>query len=269
MQRSTLANVSADGLRTTFDQDAELYARARPAYPADLFAGLDELADVSAGARVVEIGPGTGQATRVLAARGAHVTAVELGPELASVLSREIADASVEVVNSAFEDWPPPVQPFDAVVAFTAWHWLDPAVRTAKAAAVLRPGGALATVTTTHVLGDTTAFFAAAQYCYLRWDPSTPPGLRLAPADEIPADLDEVDDSEQFGPAVRRRYQQDVAYTTSSYLDVLGTYPGHRALGAKRRQGLLACIAELLDREYGGKIVKRYLYELRVARKRP
>jgi hypothetical protein len=42
-----------------------------------------------------------------------------------------------------------------------------------------------------------------------------------------------------------------------------------RALRAERRRGLLTCIAELIDRKYGGTIIKRYLYELRVARKQP
>jgi SAM-dependent methyltransferase len=267
--RRRLTLVSDDGLRAIFDQDADLYARARPRYPFDLFVDLGGLADVGPGARVVEIGPGTGQATGVLAARGAHVIAVELGSGLAAVLRRELADASVDVVVSAFEDWPLPREPFDTLVAFTAWRRLDPAVRTAKAATALRPGGALATVTTSHVLGGTTAFFADVQDCYERWDPSTPPGLRLPPADEVPPDFDEVDDSEVFRPAVRRRYQQDVAYTTSSYLDLLSTYSGHRALRAERRRGLLTCIAELIDRMYGGTIIKRYLYELRVARKQP
>lgn len=59
----------------------------------------------------------------------------------------------VEVVVSTFEDWTLPRQPFDAVVVVTAWHWLDSTIRARKAAAALRPGGTLATITTFHVLG--------------------------------------------------------------------------------------------------------------------
>lgn len=261
--------MSAADLRAVFDEDPSLYHRARPGYPAALFDDLAELASVGPGARVVEVGPGTGQATAALSARGAHVVAVELGAGLAALLQRGLAGALVEVVVSAFEEWPVPSRPFDTLAAFTAWHWLDPAVRTAKAAVLLRPGGALATVTTTHVLGGTETFFAQVQRCYERWDPATPAGVRLAPSDDVPAALDEVDSSDLFLPAVRRRYEQDVAYTTSSYLEVLATYSGHRALPTARREGLLACIGDLLDREYGGAIRKRYLYELRVARRRP
>jgi SAM-dependent methyltransferase len=255
-------------LRAIFDEDAQLYHLARPSYPPELFRRLGELAEIGPGARVAEIGPGTGQATAVLAAQGAQVVAVELGTKLAGVLKRELANAGVEVVVSAFEQWAVPPEPFDTVTAFTSWHWLDATVRTPKTAAALRPGGALATVTTSHVLGGTEAFFIDVQACYQRWDPTTPPDLRLSPAEAVPAAIDEADTSELFWPAVRHRYQQEVPYTTSSYLQLLGTYSGHLALTEQRRQGLFACIAQLIDHEYGGTIVKRYLYELRVAHRR-
>ncbi|MGH3867342.1 MAG: class I SAM-dependent methyltransferase [Pseudonocardiaceae bacterium] len=259
----------AEDLRTIFDEDPERYDRARPGYPAELFGDLGELTDIGPGARVAEVGPGTGQATTTLVASGAHVVAVELGAGLAAVLRRRLAGTSVEVVVSAFEDWSLPAEPFDAVTAFTAWHWLDPAIRAAKAAAALRPGGALATVTTVHVSGGTEEFFADVQACYERWDPSTPVGVRLPAADAVPPGLDEVDTSDLFAPAVRRHYQQDISYPTRGYLELLATYSGHRALTPLRRQGLFSCIAALIEGTYGGIITKRYLYELRVARRRP
>jgi SAM-dependent methyltransferase len=261
--------VPADSLRGIFDEDPELYDRARPGYPAALFDDLAELAGLGPGARVVEVGPGTGQATVELVALGAGVVGVELGAGLAAVLQRKLKTASVEVVVRAFEDWPPPEEPFDVVAAFTSWHWLDPAARAGKVAALLRPGGALATVTTTHVLGDSGEFFEQAQRCYERWDPNTPAGLQLLPSDAVPQELDEVDDSSLFQPAVRRRYEEDVTYSARGYLDVLSTYSGHRALTTAQREGLFACIGDLIDRRHGGVVTKRYLYELRVAHRKP
>ena len=134
-------------------------------------------------------------------------------------------------------------------------------------AAALRPGGTLATVTTLHVRGGTAEFFDHAQDCYLRWDPDVtqPERLRL---DSVPPDRDEIDDDARFEPARRLRHVQDVRYSTQSYLDLLRTHSGHRALDADRREGLLGCIADLIERRYGGAIVKRYGYELRLARRR-
>jgi hypothetical protein len=58
-----------------------------------------------------------------------------------------------------------------------------------------------------------------------------------------------------------------LSYSTADYLDLLLTYSGHRALPTAQRIGLLDCIAQLLDRNHGGRVVKRYLTELRVARR--
>ena len=121
-----MLHVAAEELRAIFDQDAELYDRARPSYPYRLISDLAELAEIGPGTRLAEVGPGTGQATAALTARGAHVVCVELGTKLSAVLYRKLVRTSVEVVVSAFEDWPLPKQPFDALCAFTAWHWLAP-----------------------------------------------------------------------------------------------------------------------------------------------
>ncbi|MBO2449155.1 methyltransferase domain-containing protein [Actinomadura barringtoniae] len=250
----------------TFNEAAELYDRARPGYPAEMFDDLASLAGAGPGCRVLELGPGTGQATVPLAERGCHITAVELGAEMARVARRNLARFEhVEVVTSAFEDWTLPAEPFDVVVSATAFNWIDPVVRVTKAADALRDGGVLATIATHHAAGGSEALFAEIQECYERFDPSTPPGLRLRPAAQIPQDAEEIDRSSRFGPAVFRRYERDLAYSTADYLDVLRTYSNHRLMTPEALDGLLGCISGLIDRRNGGRIVKRYLTELRLA----
>ncbi len=219
---------------------------------------------------MLEIGCGTGQATVALAERGYRIVAVELGPEMATVARRNLARFdSVDVVTAAFEDWPLPDEPFDVVFCATAFHWVDPAVRVSKSADALRPGGVLATVATEHIAGGSEAFFAAVQDCYERFDPATPPGLRQQTAPEIPQDDRELAASGRFGPAQFHRYEWELSYSTAEYLDLLLTYSGHRALPAVQRSGLLDCIAGHIDRNHGGRVVKRYLTELRVAQRLP
>jgi SAM-dependent methyltransferase len=256
-------------LRETFDEDAERYDRARPRYPARMFDDL-AAAGVAPGARVLEIGCGTGQATVPLAERGYRVVAVELGAQLAAVARRNLAVFdSVEVVTAAFEAWPLPAEPFDVVFSATAFHWIDPAVRVMKAADALRPGGLLATVSTHHIAGGTWTeeFFAEIQECYRRFDPSTPPGLRLVTAGDIPEDDRELVSSGRFGPASFHRYEWELPYSTAEYLDVLLTYSGHLALPDGQRSALLSAIAQLIDGDHAGRIVKRSLTELRLARR--
>lgn len=258
-------------LSRTFDEDAELYDRARPGYPPELYDDLADLAGARPGSRVLEVGCGTGQATVPLAERGCRITAVEAGPHMAAVARRNLAGTpAVEVVTADFESWPLPEEPFDAVVSATAFHWIDPAVRTAKAADALRPGGALAVVRSQHVRGGTEEFFIEVQRCYERFDPDTPPGLRPPAAADIDGSdhAEEVARSGRFGPTVFRRYERDLTYTTSDYLDLLRTYSGHRALTEAARNGLLECIAGLIDGRFGGRVTKRYLIESGVSHRR-
>jgi SAM-dependent methyltransferase len=255
-------------LRRTFDAQAERYDRARPHYPAELVADLARLAGIGPGRRVLEVAPGTGQLTVPLAALGCAVTAVELGPALAAVARRNLAPyPRAEVVVGAFEDWPLPAEPFDAVVCATALHWFDPAGWVSKVADALRPGGAVATVATHHVAGGTPGFFEDAQPCYVRWE-GVAPGFRMPTAAEVPQDSRDLDRSGLLTPVTFRRYERDVAYSTDAYLDTMRTYSNILALPDAAREGLMGCLARLIDTGYQGRVVKSYLFELRVAHRR-
>jgi len=265
----TFESPGGSRLRARFDEAAELYDRARPTYPDALFDDVVALAGLRAGARILEIGCGTGQATLPLARRGFAVEAVELGAELAAVARRKLAgfpDVTVHVTT--FEEWALPPEPFDLVLAATSWHWVDPAVRFVKAAAALRPGGALAVVDTRHIEGGTSAFFAdvqAACYAAFMGDDAT---LRLPDSESLAVETAGFVESGWFEPPLTREYERDLPYTTAEYLDVLNTYSGHRDLPPEAHDGLLGCIAGLIDERFGGRIEKRYRFDLVVARRR-
>jgi SAM-dependent methyltransferase len=253
-------------LRETFDEDAELYDRVRPGYPEELFDDLARLAGLRAGARVLEVGCGTGQATVSLARRGYEVVAVELGAGLADVARRKLTPfPAVSVVNSAFEAWPLPAEPFDAVFAATSFHWIDRAVRVSKSADALRAGGALAVVSTHHVAGGDEQFFVDVQHCYERWHPDTPTGLRLPAAADVRQEREEFDASGRFSRMNFQRYERELTYSASEYRELLLSYSGHRAMQPDDQQRLLSCIVSLIDDRYGGQIAKRYMNELAVA----
>jgi SAM-dependent methyltransferase len=253
-------------LRETFDEAPGLYDRVRPGYPEELFDDLERLAGLRPGSRVLELGCGTGQATVSLARRGYEVVAVELGGGLADIARRKLAPfPAVSVVHCGFEAWPLPAQPFDAVFAATSFHWIDPAVRVAKSADALRPGGALAVVSTHHVAGGDEQFFVDVQRCYERWDPDTSPGSRLLAAADIRSDREELEASGRFGRTTFRRYERELTYSSQQYRDLLLTYSGHRAMEPNAQQELLSCIVRVIDERYGGKVAKRYMNELAVA----
>jgi SAM-dependent methyltransferase len=256
-------------LSETFNLVPELYDRARPRYPAELYDHLAENAGLRRGARVLEIAPATGIVTVELAERGCEVTAVEMGEGLAEVARRNVAsfpNARIDVAR--FEDWAPPSEPFDLVCCATAFSWLERDVRLAKCAALLRPGGMLAVWDALHVAGGTAQFFIDVQDCYERWDPETPPGLRLQETADIPVNDYGLAASGEFELLAVRDFPLEIPYSRAEYLDVLHTYSGHIALRADLADGLYGCIGNLIDEKYGSRIAKAYAFRLLLARRR-
>ena len=120
-----------------FDQEAERYDRCRPSYPDAL---IEELLGLErAGLEILDVGCGTGIASRQMAARGAKVLGVELAPRMAAIARSH----GIEVELGAFEGWDAAGRTFDRVTSAQAWHWLDLPLATSKAASLLRPGGRL------------------------------------------------------------------------------------------------------------------------------
>jgi SAM-dependent methyltransferase len=126
-----------------FNNDPATYDTARPGYPDELYQLLADRCGLAPGVRILEIGPGTGQASGPLLAKGAHVVAVEPGEQLAAVLSQRFPTDRLEVVVADFEQ-AKLVGRFDLVVAATSFHWVDLPVAMPKLAKLVRPGGWLA-----------------------------------------------------------------------------------------------------------------------------
>jgi ubiquinone/menaquinone biosynthesis C-methylase UbiE len=130
-----------------FDEIAVEYDRRRPTYPDELLDHACQVAGIGRGDHVLEVGCGTGQLTRGLAARGLHVTALEPGKSLIALARQNLEGAGdVEFVNAQFEDALLPPEHFRAVFSASAFHWVDPKVSWQKTADVLVPGGTLALV---------------------------------------------------------------------------------------------------------------------------
>ncbi|MGW2299294.1 class I SAM-dependent methyltransferase [Streptomyces violaceorubidus] len=127
----------------SFNAAAAQYAAHRPSYPPALFDALEELTGRPLkGARVVDVGAGTGLATARLHERGAEVVAVEPGAGMAAQFRRTLP--GVPVVRGSGNALPLADHSADLLTYAQAWHWTDPALAVPEALRVLRPGGALA-----------------------------------------------------------------------------------------------------------------------------
>jgi SAM-dependent methyltransferase len=126
-----------------FDTLASAYAQARPTYPGELFDALQELSGRAlSGARVADVGAGTGISSRQLQERGAAVTAVDLSEPMLRQLVSE--SPGVGAVLGSANALPLRDGSVDFVTFAQAWHWVDPELAVPEVLRVLKPGGALA-----------------------------------------------------------------------------------------------------------------------------
>ncbi len=135
----------------TFGSVAAAYERYRPGYPDALVAEVLTYAG-SPVARALEIGAGTGKATRVFADHGVQVTATEPDAAMLAELAEHVPD-SVRTLRSAFEELPLTTT-YDLVYAAAALHWTRPEGRWERVAALLRPGGVVASFGSPRDLAD-------------------------------------------------------------------------------------------------------------------
>jgi SAM-dependent methyltransferase len=218
-----------DRLKVTFDTVAECYHQARPDYPAELFTALISAAGLAPGARLLEVGCGTGKATLPLAARGFRITCLEPGRHLAATARRNLAGYDVHMVQRAFEDWTPADgERFDLIYAATAWHWIDPAVGYELAWRWLRPGGQLAIWGAGHVFpagGD--PFFREIQDVYDEIGEGLPPGSSYPAPGEQPDERAAIEASGLFDVTLIQHFDWEVRYSAAEYIALLSTFSGH------------------------------------------
>lgn len=121
----------------SFQHGADLYAGARPSYPAN---AVDWLVPPGA-RRVLDLAAGTGKLTELLAARGLDVVAVEPAEAMLAHLVAALPDVEAHVGTA--EAVPLPDAAVDAVLVAQAWHWFHGPAAADEIARVLRPGGTL------------------------------------------------------------------------------------------------------------------------------
>jgi SAM-dependent methyltransferase len=263
-------NVSRDRLlqRATFGRVAASYTDARPDYPHELIADLCRACGIGPGARVLEVGPGTGQLTLPLAKTGARILAVELGEHLASVARDRLSGyGNVDVQVADFDSWTVPTLAFDVVVAATSFHWLDPGSRARRCHSALRPGGRLAVVDTRWGVrtGSEDPFRERSQACYVRWDPDPDPDAWHPSPDQVPIVAPELESTGLFRRVEHSRYIVRRSYTREQFVALANTYSTVQSWSSESRKGFLSCIGQLIDEEFDGLVQRDDLYQLNVA----
>ena len=131
--------------RRVFDTVPELFDRFRPRYSPELFADFIETAGIGPGVTVLELGPGTGQATDPVLETGCDYHAIELGEHLAAKMEEKYGKyPNFHIVNDDFITHDFGQMKFDVIYSAATIQWIPEEVAFSKTYELLRPGGYLA-----------------------------------------------------------------------------------------------------------------------------
>jgi len=251
--------------RFTFDQIADMYRVARPDYPEALIEDVVSFADLKPDDKILEVGCGTGQATKGFAKWGFPILATDPGPDMLRGARESLASfRNVEFLETTFEAWRGNQEAFRLIVAAQSWHWVSPEVRFAKAATALSADGSLAVFGSVPV-GLPTPLLAQFKEIYLRhtgrWGPT--PEAWYLPNGPFKRWFDE---SKVFKSVEHKSYPWTWLHTTSSYTSFLRTRSDHRMLDSSKREKLLSDIAEAIA-GHGDRLTVNYETHLYMARR--
>ncbi|MEO6702843.1 MAG: class I SAM-dependent methyltransferase [Jatrophihabitantaceae bacterium] len=249
-----------------FEGGAALYDQSRPTYPKAL---ISRIAEAIPGRDVLDVGCGSGIEARQFQAAGCTVLGVDPDAHLAGYA----ATTGVPTEVATFESWDAAGRQFDAVVAGTAWHWVDPVAGAVKAAEVLRPGGLLAPFhhasLTPPELADpagmalpgwTTRSAAA----YQRSAPDSPfdrDGQRISPVGLYQPMFDMIAEgirqAGSFSKPELWRFTWEQAYSKAEWLSLLPTQGSLAKLPPDELARILAAVGAVIDR-LGGSFTLPY-----------
>ncbi|MBP2706750.1 methyltransferase domain-containing protein [Microbispora sp. RL4-1S] len=234
------------GRALSFGAVAQAYERFRPGYPVELF----DLVMTYAGRPVrtaLEIGAGTGKATRLFARPGITVTATEPDGAMLAELRKHVP-ANVTTVQAAFEDVRPG-ESYELIYAAAALHWTNPEGRWPRMASLLEPGGVFASFGGPVRPADPAVGEAlrAARAPFLESDevPSpdgTPPGHDMQwPGTELQR-------SEWFADVQQFVIERRLTMSARDYVGHLSTISAYLELPASERQQVFSRIMGVLPK---------------------
>jgi len=228
--------------RDMFDEVAAEYHAVRPTYPDELFADLRTVVG-GAGQRVLEVGCGSGQATRGFLERQWEVVAVDPGAELITLAKAQLS-GPVEFHVARFEEFVPEPAAFRLVASAQAWHWVDPFIGFRKVHEALQPGGLFAIFG--HVPMPPPDVLSRLEPIYAElapdlWGP--PPEAWYLPQGPVRTMFDA---SGLFGPVTHKAYTWSERGSAETFVRQLRTRSYYNAIDKARRDHLLAEVEKAL-----------------------
>jgi len=255
----------------SFDVYAENYHSVRPGYPAPLFDDIKEVCAVDKDSYLLEIGAGSGIATVELEKFGCNIVAIEPGSQLAGIAREQTKTSKkIEVFEGTFENFRPD-RKFNAVLAFTAFHWLGEGDRYSHVLDMLDRSGSLVLVWNSFFQSDSYAV-REVNKAYRTYLPDVyPDESSVADVNEkvlskLNGREQEVMASRSFDAVYLRKFITTYNYNEQTYAKLLNTYPKIVELEDRRREEFLSTVSSIVKRH--GKLSVPVLTTLIICRRR-
>ena len=217
---------------------------------------------------MLEVGPGTGHATRRLLELGADpLVAVEPDPALAAYLETALG-GRIEIWIAPLEDAKLPTAAFDLAAAATSFHWVDEEAGLGKLFSALRPGGWLAMWWT--LFGDDTrpdSFRDATDSIMEELPPSPHEGSGKP---RLPLDTEARTVALRaagFEQLEHELIRWSFEWNTAGIRALFATFSPIARLARAHREAVLDAVAKIAADEFGGHVTKPLLTSLYTARR--
>jgi SAM-dependent methyltransferase len=254
--------------RRLFGSDPAAYELGRPGHADGVYELLRERCGLGPGTKVLEIGPGTGQATRRLLGLGARpLVGIEPDPALAELLRERLGDR-IEIRESTLED-ADLEDDFDVAAAASSFHWVDEDVGLARIHVALRPGGWVALWWTSFGDANRPDPFRDATEPLAEDLPRSPSsrakggGAFAHDAERRIAALERAG----FDEIAPRRIEWEYTWDTQGIRNLFGSFSPVLSLELDEREAFLDSIARIAETEFGGRVTKPVVTALYVARR--
>ncbi len=236
----------------SFNNIAETYHKGRPGYPTALFEEVKEICGITSESRLLEIGAGSGIASKELAKYGAQLVVLEPGAELMAIAKKELEGVPhASFVQSVLEDYEPEAL-FDTALSFTAFHWVT-GDKFGKAAEMLKQGGHLVLVWNSFRQSEEPVSKETGEI-YHAYLPDIFPRTDMSVNERAQLKVDtreeEIKSDDRFALIAKKEYESHYQHDAESFCNLLMTYPVIEGLGQERRKRFLDAMAEVV-RKHG------------------
>ncbi len=227
-------------LKTAFNEVSAEYNTARPGYPPKVIDTILKYAKLPKNAKILEIGCGTGQATKFFAERGYRITAVDISANIVAIAQKNLARfKNVKFIVNSFEDAALTQNSFDIIIAAQSFHWIEPARGFAKINQLLKPGGVLALFWNLTEYNKTT-WLAKIKKLFAAYSPHFTNNQRHRTTTDDLTTLGGLTHTKQY-----QFYWQE-PYTKEKYLELSKTWSWAVALGKNKQSKLFAEVKKII-----------------------